>query len=34
MSAIKNDKTEVNQGLQNIQDEVLRDISQRFSTVH
>ena len=34
MSATKNDKTEVNQGLQNIQDEVPRDISQRFSTVN
>ena len=33
MSAIKNDKTEVNQGLRNIQDEAPRDISQRFSTV-
>ena len=34
MSTIKNDKTEANQGLQNIQDGASRDISQRFSTIH
>ena len=34
MSAMKNDKTEANQGLRNIQDEDPCDISQRFSTVH
>ena len=33
ISAIKNDKTETNQGLQNIHNETPRDISQRFSTV-
>ena len=34
MFAIKNDKREANQGLQNIQGRASRDISQRFSTIH
>ena len=34
MPAIKNDETEVNLGLQKIQDEAPRNSLQRFSTVH
>ena len=34
MSAIKNGRTEANQGLQKFKDEAPGDASQRFSTVH